>query len=220
MILTIVYFLSIFTAVAIGWLRFSQLTTPYRLLTILLSYTLLSELISETLLKPIDSPVYKNFNFVLYSFVFINLISLFQYKTTASKRFKKIILVQYVIVAAYIVINSLHKGFQHFPSSQLIVLSFSLIILSLYRLSELAEHATERSIASIPDFYVSCAYLIFFFLSITMWVQKNYFPKASEAITVFFNWFFNVVCYTSYLVLAYALHLDYKHNSKKAKGLG
>lgn len=214
------YLLSILTGVITGWLQFRYLTAPYRLLTVLLSYTLLSEVLSEAVLKHLESPVYKNFNYTLYSFVFISIISLFQYKTTADKRFKQIIITQYVIVITYILINSLYKGFQHFPSTQLIVLSFSLIILSLYRLSELAENATENAISSIPDFYVSCAYLTFFLMSITMWVQKKYFPNASEAITVFFDWFFNAICYTSYFVLAYAIHLDYTNNSKKTKRLG
>ena len=215
-----IYLFSIFTGVAIGWLRFNRLTTPYRLLTGLLTYTLISEIISESVLKHLESPVYKNFNYTLYSFVFISLISLFQYKTSADKRFKQIIVTQYFIVVTYILINSLYKGLYRFPSTQLIVLSFSLIILSLYRLSELAEKATEVAITSIPDFYVSSAYLTFFLMSITMWVQKNYFPDTSEGATVFFDWFFNLVCYTSYFVLAYALHLNYKNNSKKANKFG
>jgi membrane-associated HD superfamily phosphohydrolase len=213
------YLLSILTGVVTGWLRFSQLTTPYRLLTGLLTYTFLSEAISAFLLKPLASPVYKNFNYVLYSFVFISIVSLFQHMTTADKRFKKIIVLQYIIVAIYILINSRYMDYDAFPSTQLIVMSFALIILSLYRLNELAENATESAITSIPDFYASCAYLIFFLLSITLWVQIKYFPKASKEVKVFFEWFFNIVCYIYYAILAYAIHLDYR-NSKKTKRFG
>ena len=87
----ILYFISISIGVVIGLVKLNQLTTPYKLLTGLLVYTLISELVSELLLKHFENPVYKNFNFVLYTIIFILLISAFQYLSTQSKNFKKII---------------------------------------------------------------------------------------------------------------------------------
>jgi hypothetical protein len=215
----ILYFISISIGVVIGLVKLKQLTTPYRLLAGLLVYTLISELVSELILKHIENPVYKNFNFVLYTIVFIFLISTFQYLSTHSNLFKKIIVIQGLGLLFSVVWISYQDGFKDFPSTQLILLSFPLIILSLYRLGELAQNGTDIPITGIPDFYASCAYLIFFFISITFWVKKKFFPgEDSEQIKLLIDWIFNLVCYINYLLLAYALFLNAKRHKNKSIG--
>lgn len=157
----VTYLISISIGVVIGLVKLKQLTTPYKLLTGLLVYTLVSELTSELILKHIENPVYKNFNYVLYTIIFILLISTFQYLSTQSKIFKKIIMIQGLALLISVIWISYANGFTQFPSTQLILLSFPLIILSLYRLGELAQNGTDTPITRIPDFYASCAYLIF-----------------------------------------------------------
>lgn len=218
-ILLIFYFISISIGVVIGLVKLKQLTTPYKLLTGLLVYTLVSELISELILKHLENLVYKNFNYVLYTIVFIFLISAFQYLSTQSKVFKKIIVFQGLILLISTIWISYENGFSQFPSTQLILLSFPLIILSLYRLGELAENGTGIAITRIPDFYASCAYLIFFFISITFWVKKKFFPgEDSVQIKLLIDLIFNLVCYINYLLLAYAILLN--ANRQKSKSIG
>lgn len=215
----IFYFISISIGVVIGLVKLKQLTTPYKLLTGLLVYTLMSELVSELILKHIENPVYKNFNYVLYTIIFILLISAFQYLSTQSKIFKKIIIIQGLALLISVIWISYENGFNNFPATQLILLSFPLIILSLYRLGELAQNGTDTPLTRIPDFYASCAYLIFFFISITLWVQEKYFQQAiSEQVKLLIEWIFNLVCYINYLLLAYALLLN--ANRQKSKSIG
>ena len=215
----VTYLISISIGVVIGLVKLKQLTTPYKLLTGLLVYTLVSELTSELILKHIENPVYKNFNYVLYTIIFILLISTFQYLSTQSKIFKKIIIIQGLALLISVIWISYENGFTQFPSTQLILLSFPLIILSLYRLGELAQNGTDTPITRIPDFYASCAYLIFFFISITFWVKKKFFPgEDSIQIKLLIDLIFNLVCYINYLLLAYALLLN--ANRQKNKTIG
>ena len=120
----IFYFISISIGVVIGLVKLKQLTTPYRLLTGLLVYTLASELTSELILKHIENPVYKNLNYVLYTIIFILLISTFQYISTQSKIFKNIIVIQGFGLFISVIWISFNDDFTRFPATQLILYPF------------------------------------------------------------------------------------------------
>lgn len=210
-----IYLALVFLVFLLGVVRYKKLSTPFRILTVLIGITIVSEITSRILINYIhnSSPAYHFFipiQFVLLFTIYGYLIESFK-----NKAFLAVASVLFVVLCF---INfSFLQGFLLFPSNVLLLSSVVFIILSLLIFHQMFNSVDQESLFIKSVFWFNCAILLFFTVTFLFWSFYNYLLRHKISTRPFatFIYYVNIVYY---LMLACALALDDKVFKTRANG--
>lgn len=203
--LLLIYFIVLFLGGTIGVVRFSGLTTPSRLLTVLCFVTLLSEAIATYLgyKSNNNSQVYHFYvilSFWIYALVFFYLLP--------KAKLKVVFYLIAIIYTIACVANSLfYQKLDSFPSINFTLNNFVLVLFSLVYFKSRIDLNPFESAKIDNEYLFNVAVMVYFALQIFIWGIMNYLIKKGLDIMplVIFGMFVSILYYA---VIALSIYLD------------
>jgi len=190
------YYILLLTICVIGVARYKKLTTPFKLLTVLIGLTLVLEITSE-----VCAVLYKNNIFVSYvtCLVEYTFYSLVYYNLFINKSIKKSILITLVFFALFYFINFfwLQPYYKEFPSNVVIVSEITYTIFSLLLFKQMLLYPLPMNITRQSVFWYNTAMLFFSTTSFLNLGLINYYVKhhLKDSVLLGFNFGINVIFY-------------------------
>ncbi len=154
----LIYFALIFSSSLFGILSYQKLSRAFQILVILLSLVTITEATSRILiiLNGSSFPVYHlivPLQIIFYSLIFRELF--------LAPWVKRLTLIIGAICLVFNFILSFEKGWDAFPSLNIILLSTFLILCSLYIFYQLVQNPSERNLLEIGEFWFAVGNLMF-----------------------------------------------------------
>lgn len=191
----IIYLSFILVTALFGVVKFRHLTTPLRLLVLLVCYAFISESIAEYLRITIkNNPEVYHF-YVIISFWLNTLIYLQILESIKTKLTFIIIAIAFTLFG---ILNSLlFQKLNSVPSINLTVNNVILVIFSLIVFRHLTDQNPFEPIQKNWVFYFNATVLIYFTIQIFNWGILNYLLKSHVNIMpiIYFNYFINILYY-------------------------
>lgn len=204
----IVYLALLFVIIIIGLFNFKKLSSPYRLLTILVLITFISELLTRyfALVYANSSPVYHIYNPVQYFFI-TTFFSFF------IKKSKTLISWSWVAFMAIVFINILFfQTVWQFSSNLILLYSPVYILLSLLLFKNMLLNINDTPLLKQRLFWYNTSSLFLYLFTFFCWSFYNILLKSNSTRTVI-----NVIYYLAiqyYIVTGIVIYLDSRHNKK------
>ena len=170
-----IYFAILLAASIFGIVNFRKLTTPFKILTLFLTYTLISEIMARVFALKFrnSSPVYHWFvlaNYCFYAAIFYQLLKGFI--------IRKIALWSIIPFSCFWVINIVFfQHFSDFPSYSLMVSCTLFIVYSLALFMQMLETPTEVAIFKQNPFWFSISALFYSVILIAFFSISGYMIK-------------------------------------------
>jgi hypothetical protein len=204
----ILYYLTIVSVTIFGAVNYKKLTTPFKLLTILLALTIVSEIANRVCAK-----VYHN-SLPVYNLVAINesiFYSLIYYNIFKGSVIKNILVLIAIIVPVFAVVNAftLQPFMSVFPSNVLFITTLLYVIFAMLLYREMLFNTLETSLFKQSIFWYNTAVLFF---SVTMFLSfctLNYIIKHHLRIGAL-DYLDDGANLIFYFALGYAIYLNTK----------
>ena len=194
-----------------GLVRIKKLTSPFRLLTLLIVYVFFIELAGRTMVYlswKNTFPFYHFSAFVLITLTALIYVRLVEYGSRA----RRLIAFISICCAALAVINSMfHQPLSRFPSFSIAAHAFQSILLALVIFNETIKAPTLTPLVKQSLFWLNCGTFLFYSSNFVGFVLFNEYYQLQGITTTwifYLNWIGNMVIYSCYFV---ALYLDQKH---------
>jgi hypothetical protein len=205
------YYILLFIVSVIGVVRYKKLTTPFKILSILIILTLLLEIASKICAVKYKNNLPISHITTLTEYVFFSLIYYFLFKNKLVRISIMVMLATFTIV---FVINSIfiQPYYRYFPSNMFVPSKIVCIIFSLFLFKQMLLYPLPVNIIKQSVFWFNTAILffsttIFFNLGLT-----NYYIKHHLNDIVIFNFNFGVNM-IFYLLIGISLIMDNKQTS-------
>lgn len=187
--------------------NYSKLSTPFKVVTILIGCTLLSEMLSRIAIEigGKSFPVYHFFipiQFILLSSVYSYLLD--------NRVVKKNYRYGVVIFICLCLINGFfYQSLSKFPSNTLLLSSLIMIFLSLLLFRQIFYYEDNERLSNSSQFWFNCAVLVFFTITFLFWSLYNSLLRNKISTKPFatFIYFVNIFFY---LLLGWAIVLKIK----------
>ena len=176
--LLILYFIVILMSIITGAAKFTTLSAPVKILTILLFTTLISESIAEYLSYKAHNNCsvyhfYVIISFWLYALIYFYLLKLM--------KLKLIFYMIAILFTIFCVINSLlFQRLDSFPSINFTFNNVLLVIFSLVYFKSIIDRDPFQTIKKNSAFWFNTSVLIYFSIQLLIWGIMNYLAKTGK----------------------------------------
>jgi lysylphosphatidylglycerol synthetase-like protein (DUF2156 family) len=187
-----------------GLVRFSKLTSPFKLLLLLVSYVFISELIIRFVLPLMTKNVSPAYHFtVIVLIIFYALM----YRKLFSKdpKLRRLIVVLAVILGTIALLNSFfYQGLFLFPSFSIAAQGILCIFLSLMMFKKMIESPTKTLLTKQPLFWFNLGTLSFYSFNFIGIIFYNEYELEEMTYWLFYlNVIGNWILYSFYLLSFY-----------------
>jgi hypothetical protein len=202
-----IYLSALLISTIIGVVNFKKLTTPFRLLSILLAYTLIHECAVRI---GASYKISLNVVYQIYILVAFSLYALIYYFSLIKPLRKSVALVISVIILALGTVNIL-TSIDNFPSIAISFCSCMIIFLSLLQLNELLYSDPEKKLIHKPLFWMNTAIMVYWSINFLQLGLYSYFVKANtpNPITQNIHTYSSIVYYA---ILGFCLYFSNRRN--------
>ncbi len=202
-----IYLSALLISALIGVVNFKRLTTPFRILSILLGYTFIHECAVRI------GAYYKvslNIIYQVYILLAFSLYALIYFFSLIKHRFKIIALVVLSIIILLGMINMV-MSIDSFPSIAISFCSCMIIFLSLLQLSELLYSDPELRLIQKPLFWMNTAIMVYWSINFLQLGLYSYFVKTNSPnpITQNIHTYSSIVYYA---ILGFCLYFSGRRN--------
>jgi hypothetical protein len=202
-----IYLSALLISTIIGVVNFKKLTTPFRLLSILLAYTFIHECVVRL------GAYYKislNIVYQIYIVVAFTIYGLIYYFSLIRQVYKSISL---FILAIILILGAMNivLSIDNFPSIAISFCSCMIIFLSLLQLNELLYSDPEIRLIHKPLFWMNTAIMVYWSINFLQLGLYSYFVKANTPNPIMQN----IHTYSSivyYVILGFCLYFANRRN--------
>lgn len=190
---------------AYGLVKFSQLTSPYRLVVLLIGYTFCSEVINRFVLYYLLENTFLVYHLNAVILIVFYLLIYLQF-IQPNPKLKQQIVVFFIVSIVMALLNSLwYKSLWDFPSFSIAANAFFCISLSLILFKKMLDIPTNTRLFQQPVFWFNLGTLTFYSFNFIGFVFHNeyYKFKAFSVWLNYLNWIGNLLLYTFYFVAIY-----------------
>lgn len=187
-----------------GLVRFSKLTSPFKLLLLLVSYVFISELIIRFVLPKVTENALPAYHFTVIVLIFLY-TSIFLKLFTTEIKLKRITLILAILLGIIALLNSLfYQGILKFPSFSVAAQGILCISLSLMLFKKMIETPSETPLAKQSLFWFNLGTLSFYSFTFISFIFYNEYKLEEMTYWLFYlNVIGNWVLYAFYLLSFY-----------------